>query len=264
MHAAAMVFPNGVLCFARVPASIKPKLGVSIFSQKEIADGSLLFASRRKLIQSTVLSIRSEGSRRGRPRRNIGSGRTPKEDDNLKTPLSSDGNSSGSNQEEIIALFRRIQSSISGGLGSNKKRSSDNSKGKQSAESVLEVLRQSRKQDTVPRKYGKIAPRRRVEPKKKRVIEDDSPRAEFKLTRPPSKFVKRSPIPSLSTPRAKVVEATTVREVSFTTVGGKKSRRIEEMKLTELKELAKSRGIKGYSRLKKGDLVELLKGSSLS
>nr|DAD37800.1 TPA_asm: hypothetical protein HUJ06_008441 [Nelumbo nucifera] len=34
MHAAAMVFPNGVLCFARVPASIKPKLGVSIFSQK--------------------------------------------------------------------------------------------------------------------------------------------------------------------------------------------------------------------------------------
>jgi hypothetical protein len=31
------------------------------------------------------------------------------------------------------------------------------------------------------------------------------------------------------------------------------------MKLTELKELAKSRGIKGYSKLKKGELLELLR-----
>ncbi|OAY76942.1 SAP-like protein BP-73 [Ananas comosus] len=34
------------------------------------------------------------------------------------------------------------------------------------------------------------------------------------------------------------------------------------MKLTELREIAKSRGIKGYSKLKKGELVELLSGDS--
>uniref|UniRef100_A0A3Q7F3B7 Rho termination factor-like N-terminal domain-containing protein n=2 Tax=Solanum lycopersicum TaxID=4081 RepID=A0A3Q7F3B7_SOLLC len=36
--------------------------------------------------------------------------------------------------------------------------------------------------------------------------------------------------------------------------------KIEEMKLPQLKELAKSRGLKGYSKLKKSELVELLIG----
>lgn len=35
-------------------------------------------------------------------------------------------------------------------------------------------------------------------------------------------------------------------------------KKLEDMKLTELKEIAKSKGIKGYSKLKKGELVELL------
>lgn len=114
----------------------------------EIADGSRLFASRRHLLQSALPCIRSEGNRRGRPRRNTVSGGTAKEDENQKIFKSSDGKSSdSSNQEEIIALFRRIQSSISkGGHGKIKKRNSNSSEEKQSADSVLEVLRQSKKQ----------------------------------------------------------------------------------------------------------------------
>ena len=114
----------------------------------ETADGFSPFASRRDLLPLTISSIKSDGNRRGRPsRKNHISGRTEKGDKN-KTPPSSDGKlSESSNQDEIIALFRRIQSSISKGesLGT-KKRISDSSVDKTSAESVLEILRQSRKQ----------------------------------------------------------------------------------------------------------------------
>lgn len=111
----------------------------------EIADGPSLLASRRGHGQVTTLSIRVDGNRSGRPsQRTSASGRFRKSDGE-KIPQSSDGNSS--NQEEIISLFRRIQSSISKGESiSSKKRNSKSSEEKPSAESVLEVLRQSRKQ----------------------------------------------------------------------------------------------------------------------
>lgn len=83
-------------------------------------------------------------------------------------------------------------------------------------------------------------------------IQEDPSVAEFKLTRPPSKFVKRSPIPSQSIRRVQVLELNNGASPSA-------AGRIEEMKLPELKELAKTRGIKGYSKLKKSELVQLLK-----
>ncbi|KAF8391210.1 hypothetical protein HHK36_023512 [Tetracentron sinense] len=236
----------------------------SLLNLAEIADGTSFVASQRDQLRLPVLSIRSDGNRRGHPpQRN-----TTKEGHDNTIPQSSDSeSSSSSNQEEIIALFRRIQSSISkGGSESTKKRRSKNSKEKQPDESVLEVLRQSRKQlkDNASGKEDRKLPHRRGAPKKERSIQDSSPKVDFKLTRPPSSFVKRSPIPPPSIPEVQVVEV--IEERSPAAIGGKelKLERVEEMKLPELKELAKSRGIKGYSRLKKSELMDLLKGLSRS
>jgi hypothetical protein len=113
----------------------------------EIADGPLLFDSQKGFPRLTVLSIRSDGHRRHGPPRKSSDSRRRKEDEN-ETPQSSDGKKSkSSNQEEIIALFRRIQSSISKGESlSTKKRNSNLSEDKPSSESILDVLRKSRKQ----------------------------------------------------------------------------------------------------------------------
>lgn len=106
----------------------------------EIADGAPRLAyNQRDLPQLSVSSIRSEGKGRGLPpRKNTASDRSTEEN---KT---SDGESSvPSNQEEIIALFRRIQSSISKEGSVSTKSSSNNAKVKQSLESVVNVLRKS-------------------------------------------------------------------------------------------------------------------------
>jgi hypothetical protein len=83
--------------------------------------------------------------------------------------------------------------------------------------------------------------------------------ADFKLTRPHSNFTKKFSIPSPSTPGEKNAELNS--EASEAKASGSISELpiVEEMKLTELKELAKSRGIKGYSKLKKGELLEFLR-----
>lgn len=236
----------------------------------EIADwpgtSTLLCAPQRDLYRLPVLSIRSDGNKKGRPpRKNNDNGRTPKGHEN-KTPKVSDGESSGSsNQEEIIALFKRIQTSISKGESiSSKKRSSDSSKGKKSAEAVLDVLRLSGKQvkDSTANKSKSekalFGQRDMLKKEEKAEAKENEPILEFQLTRPPSNFVKRSPIPLPSTPREKVNELNS--ENSSRPDSVEELPRFEEMKLPELKELAKSRGIKGYSRLKKSELVELLRG----
>lgn len=93
--------------------------------------------------------------------------------------------------------------------------------------------------------------RKRVVPKiEQQRIEDYPPRLDSNLIRPLSKFVKRSPIPY----------PPSQRKISL----AKPDPKIEGMKLVELKELAKSRGIKGYSKLKKSELVDLLLRSDAS
>lgn len=242
----------------------KPKLAKPFFSLKEIADGPSLFASRKNYTRLTVLSIRADGNRRGRhPQEHIAIGRTEKTHDENKMSQSSDGKTSNSkNQEEIIALFRRIQSSISKGDSiSPKMRSSNSSQDNTSAESVLEVLRQSRKQvkgEKTSKKEGNRASTRRREllPKDQRVQEYPSP-ADLQLTRPPSNFVKRSPIPFALSTRKDVEQKI---EASAATAGEEvESQNLEDLKLSELKELAKTRGIKGYSKVRKSELVELLR-----
>ena len=112
----------------------------------ETADRPSLFESPKDFHQLTVSSIRSdENGRRRPPWRSSASRRTP-EDEN-ETPQSSNGEkSNSSNPEEIIAMFRRIQSAISKDESVKTKRNSNLSEDKTSPESVLEVLRKSRKQ----------------------------------------------------------------------------------------------------------------------
>ena len=85
-----------------------------------------------------------------------------------------------------------------------------------------------------------------------------------KLTRPPSTFVRRSPIPlsnrgvpadlrSDQVPAADYKKETEIPELKVLAL-----QKVEDMKLPELKELAKSKGIKGYSKLRKAELVKLL------
>lgn len=87
---------------------------------------------------------------------------------------------------------------------------------------------------------------------------------ETKLTRLPSNFVRRSPIPP-STQRLKVNLRSD--DLPVTSNGAKMKtpdlkeealQKVEALKLAELKELAKSKGIKGYSKLRKAELVKLL------
>ncbi|XVF27468.1 hypothetical protein REPUB_Repub14bG0110100 [Reevesia pubescens] len=222
-----------------------------------LTDNSTPFSS----LQLTVSSITSDGNRGGsRPRKSSASGRK-KEDENNK---SSDGIKApnSSSQEEIITLFRRIQSSVSkGDRGGAKTKSFSSSKDKSRDDSVLDVLRESRKnvQDTRPKKgVGKALTWRSGVPKQRQGTEKKAAAAaqDFKLSRPPSNFVKRSPIPYPTAPRGKNLEQN--NEVVATNEGSKLAN-IEKLKLPELKELAKARGIKGYSRLKKSDLVQLLR-----
>ncbi|XP_035544811.1 rho-N domain-containing protein 1, chloroplastic isoform X2 [Juglans regia] len=260
----------------------QPRLGGKpIYSLKEIADGPSLFHSQKDFPFLTVSCIRSDGNRRRGPPWRSSASRRINEGENETPQSSSNGKkSNASDQEEIIALFRRIQSSISKGESvSPKKTNSNESKDKPSPDLILEALRKSRKQikgdaDKPSNKEGKkVLTGRRGVPQKEEVVENSPPVAGLKSTRPPSKFVKRSPIPSRppskfvkrspipspSTSRGRTLELN--NEVSQARAGSNelKFRRIEEMKLTELKELAKSRGIKGYSKLKKSELLELLR-----
>ncbi|KAI4372012.1 hypothetical protein MLD38_010300 [Melastoma candidum] len=63
-------------------------------------------------------------------------------------------------------------------------------------------------------------------------------------------FVKRSPIPFPSAPRGRASMPDKDNGFSL--------QKLDGLKLDELKELAKSRGLKGYSKLKKMELVQLL------
>eukprot|EP00268_Persea_americana_P001223 TRINITY_DN10367_c0_g1_i6.p1 TRINITY_DN10367_c0_g1~~TRINITY_DN10367_c0_g1_i6.p1 ORF type:complete len:190 (-),score=39.35 TRINITY_DN10367_c0_g1_i6:328-897(-) len=114
--------------------------------------------------------------------------------------------------------------------------------------------------DEGPLKGGdEILPRRTGAPKREARPKENSPGADLQLSRPPSSFVKRSPIPVPYTPKEKISEVQGEGSPIAVAVKDMELQRVDEMKLIELKELAKSRGLKGYSKLKKGELVEQLK-----
>ena len=110
----------------------------------------------------------------------------------------------------------------------------------------------------LPSKFVKRSPIPSPSTQRERMLELNN-EAYLKPTRLPSKFVKRLPIPSPSSPRERILKLND--EASQARAGRKELKlpRIEEMKLTELKDLAKSRGLKGYSKLKKSELIELLR-----
>ncbi|XP_009621321.1 SAP-like protein BP-73 [Nicotiana tomentosiformis] len=232
----------------------KPKLEIRI--PKEIAYGPSVSTNRSDCHCSTLSTIRAEGSRRRRSSIDATPGKTSKGDE-INIQSSRDSKSSNSlSQEEIISLFKRIQSSISTGDSlSSKKRSTKSSEEKPTIESVLEILRHSKTESTgttsnTKGDKGLTHQRGQKEPKA-----DYSPTLDPRSTRPPSSFVKRSPLQSPLNSKEKVELKT---ETSPGNHGEREAIKIEDMKLPQLKELAKSRGLKGYSKLKKSELVELL------
>ncbi|KAE8715011.1 Ribosomal protein large subunit 16A [Hibiscus syriacus] len=115
-----------------------------------------------------------------------------------------------SNRDEIVALFRRIQSSIAKAENQRAKTKSFNpSNEKSTTESIMDVLQKSGKnlQDTRTKKGAKALRRRSGIPKK-RQGKDKAPAAmeEFNLSRSPSNFKNRSPIPYPTSPRTKTPE----------------------------------------------------------
>ncbi|PKI56484.1 hypothetical protein CRG98_023122 [Punica granatum] len=252
--------------------SSKPYLpSQSLLNLAEVAVRPLIFGwkkhSRAQFVTSCINPINGSKGGRSSPRKISASGRTAKGAKIKQQQESSKGKrDDAADQEEIISLFRRIQSSIAKGESEDpkKKRSSSSRGDKPAAESVLEIIRSSRKQtrDKGSLKGGsKLIPRQRGLPRREKgvEVEDIQSIENFRLTRPPSNFVKRSPIPFPSAPRGK--DRLLISEVSpaVSETIASQLEKLEEMKLPELKELAKSRGVKGYSKLKKKELVELLR-----
>ncbi|KAL2475163.1 Rho termination factor [Abeliophyllum distichum] len=243
---------GGSVCYFHLPsfsAFSGLKFRNPIFSFNVVADRDSVFISRREHLNFAVSSTRADG--------NPVPGRPPK-GGWKKNPQSSETEKKQSNKEEILALFKRIQSSISKGEAINsRKRNSKPAEDVSSAESLLEVLRQStRKGKTASKKGDKLLASRKDLLKKEQKAEHSS-EMDIKSSRPPSNFTRRSPVPSPSSPRNKVdlkSEVLPTMDVDTDII----TKKFEEMKLSELKEVAKSKGIRGYSRLKKSELVELL------
>lgn len=96
----------------------------------------------------------------------------------------------------------------------------------------------------------------RKEPKTELLSSSSSP--PLLSTRPTSNFVRKSPIPSL------VQESVDLKNrVDFQRTAAEAAvQELEKMKLPQLKEIAKCNGIKGYSRMKKAELIKLLSNTS--
>lgn len=110
----------------------------------DIADG---YPS--KSIQLSVSSNRPDGNAGHRPpRRSSAPGRTRRNEPSRKTDAHKNEEDlkkpKSNNQEEIIALFRKIQTSIAKESASTN--DEDSQKDEHGAESILETLRESRKQ----------------------------------------------------------------------------------------------------------------------
>lgn len=113
----------------------------------EVAVGLSASVPLKGFNQFTVTNIRCDGDKRGQSHeRKTASRRTEKKDGNKRTRTFDGKKSKSPDLEEIIALFRRVQLSISeGGSKGTEKRRSESQKDKPSAESILDVLRESGK-----------------------------------------------------------------------------------------------------------------------
>ncbi|CAA0817797.1 Rho termination factor [Striga hermonthica] len=281
----SVLYPNPPLNFPSVFS--RPHLRKPIFSPKEI--------------QIRLPSVRAVNGNSEKPRQtNTSNGSARKvEDNNVKSQSFDDGTLSSSlspNKEQILTLFEHIQSSIAKGetqkSKSRKKKSKrtaySNDNNMMSAESILEVLFQSRTQEKeknmVNKGDDKLVGLQKDSPQKEKET------TELKSIRPPSQFTRRSPIPRPSSPRFEVgvisgrfvstdnedskkvdkfEEMKSIPKYKVGSVNGrfvstdkeedsKEVEKFEEMKLAELKEVAKSKGIKGFSKMKKSELLELL------
>ncbi|XP_065877410.1 SAP-like protein BP-73 isoform X2 [Euphorbia lathyris] len=217
-------------------------------------DGRLPVTWQKNVLKFSVRSANSDGGRPLQP------GRSEKEDDNETSLSSYDELPESVKQEKITALFRRILSSISKAEAKRAKKSP--------TESIPKVPRQPQKPNkataTKSRKKVQVLSQKQLVPNKDEKMQKSTQhsQASINITRPPSNFVKKSPIPSPSIPRGKQIKENS--GFSVTTDHGKvPTLPLEEMKLTQLKELAKSRAIKGYSKLKKSQLLELLSSQIL-
>ncbi|XP_015065754.1 rho-N domain-containing protein 1, chloroplastic [Solanum pennellii] len=245
--ATAVFSSNSISQLPSFSALCKPNLGNRI--PKEIAYGLSLSTNRRDFHCSTLSTIRADGIRRRKSSKDATPGKTSK-----GSELNIQPSPNSLNQEEIISLFKRIQSSISkGDSTSSKKRSTKSSEEKPAIDSVLEILRHSKTEAKGTKDdKGSTHQEDQKEPET-----DYSPTADPRSTRLRSSFVKRSPLQSPFNSKEKVKLKT---ETSLENHVESEAVKIEEMKLPQLKELAKSRGLKGYSKLKKSELVELLIG----
>ncbi|GAB4827075.1 hypothetical protein Ancab_033958 [Ancistrocladus abbreviatus] len=221
----------------------KPKL----FPGENVPKPSVFASCQAVSFPETYFSIRSCGNQRGRPfRKNDAASSSMLNGDENRVPKSS--GAKPSTQKDLIDLFKRIRDSISKGeSGRTKTEKSALTKDNSLVESVSGLL-QSRREMTASTSNERSRIR-----KSECKIPNDQPPPDFKLIRPPSNFVKKSPIPSPTASRKEDFVLGTAELKHATNLA------IEKMKLTELKELAKARGIKGYSKLKKSELINLLR-----
>ncbi|XP_028764966.1 uncharacterized protein LOC114722987 [Neltuma alba] len=237
-------------------------LGKSSLELKEFAEGISLLVPLNGLSKFSFANIRCDADKRGKNQRRKHVSRRTKKGDENQRPRTFDGNRSKSpDQEEIIALLRRIQLSISKGESQGSPTSSPH-KDKPSVESILDVLRESGKQvkDKVSEETTENETLTRGVSGTEEEVSEHPQESNFKFTRLSSKFVRKSPIPLIPVPRRKALELND--EASAVSGAGDKQGQsegtLERMKLSELKEIAKSKKIKGYSKLKKRELIEVL------
>ncbi|XP_020269806.1 uncharacterized protein LOC109845027 isoform X2 [Asparagus officinalis] len=103
----------------------------------EIADVAVI-----GIHQPSCSNIRSEGNRRDHPQRDISLNKTEKTRKLKDLSISENGTQRSSNQDEIIALLKRIQVSISRGQSTSSRRTNQNiSRQKKPAKSLLRTLR---------------------------------------------------------------------------------------------------------------------------
>ncbi|KAF2292715.1 hypothetical protein GH714_027241 [Hevea brasiliensis] len=176
-------------------------------------------------------------------------------------------------EKEIVELFRKVQAQLRerAAVKEDKKVEASKGKGKESetVDSLLKLLRkhsiEQRKKKVSSQDFAvDHQEQSRSQSKDKstsflnlndkersRVPEPNS----SSFTRPPSNFQRKSPVPQTELePEEAELALEQEPESSFL------KEDLSSLKLPGLRAIAKTRGIKGFSKMKKGELVKLLSG----